>query len=124
MVAQNRMKKQADSKRRELVFEVGDEVLLKLHPYRQRSLARKKCAILAPRYYGLCKVIERVGEVAYKLELPPEAAIRNVFHISQLKKMVGQRSQSSRSPTCSDRNLNCKLCLKISWECAGTRNWQ
>ncbi|TYK05580.1 Retrotransposable element Tf2 [Cucumis melo var. makuwa] len=87
-LAQNRMKKFADLKRRELKLKVG-EVYLKLKPYRQRSLARKKSEKLAPRYYGPYKIIEEIGAVAYRLDLPPEAAIHNVFHISQLKPKLG-----------------------------------
>ncbi|KAL4018114.1 hypothetical protein IC575_021704 [Cucumis melo] len=88
-LAQNRMKKFADLKRRELKLKVGEEVYLKLKPYRQRSLARKKSEKLAPRYYGPYKIIEEIGAMAYRLDLPPEAAIHNVFHISQLKPKLG-----------------------------------
>ncbi|KAA0065939.1 putative polyprotein [Cucumis melo var. makuwa] len=89
-VAQNRMKKTADLKRRELKLRVG-EVYLKLRPYRQCSLARKRSEKLAPRFYGPYKIIEEIGAVAYRLELPPEAAIHNVFHISQLKPKLGNQ---------------------------------
>lgn len=87
----------ADRNRRELKFKVGDEVYLKLRPHRQRSLARKKCEKLAPKFYGSYKITEEIGEVAYRLKLPAEAVIHNVFHISQLKlklrKHVVQRQQ-------------------------------
>ena len=90
--AQNRMKKMADQKRREMKFKVGDEVYLKLRPYWQCSLARKKCEKLAPKYYGPYKIIEEIGEVAYRLMLPPKAIIHNVFHISQLKLKLGKQA--------------------------------
>ena len=90
-LAQNRMKKWADTKRRELKFKVGDEVYLKLRPYRQRSLARKRCEKLAPKFYGPYTIIEEIGEVAYRLKLPPEASIHDVFHISQLKLKLGKQ---------------------------------
>ena len=88
--AQNRMKKMVDQKRRELKFKVGDEVYLKLRPYRQRSLTRKRYEKLAPKYYGPYRIKEEIGEVAYRLELPPEATIHDVFHISQMKLKLGK----------------------------------
>ena len=45
----------------ELKFKVGDEVYLKLRPYRQRSLARKRCEKLAPKFYGPYTIIEETG---------------------------------------------------------------
>lgn len=64
-VAQNKMEKLADLKRREVKLKVGDEVYLKLRPYRQRSLVRKRSEKLSPKFYGLCRVLEEIGEVAY-----------------------------------------------------------
>ncbi|KAA0065996.1 Transposon Ty3-G Gag-Pol polyprotein [Cucumis melo var. makuwa] len=90
-IAQNIMKKFADSKRRELKFKVGDEVYLKLRPYRQCSLAKKRAEKLAPKYYGPYRITETIGEVAYRLDLPPEASIHNAFHISQLKLKLGKQ---------------------------------
>ena len=81
--------------RRQLKFKVGDEVYLKLRPYRQHSLARNKCEKLAPKFYGPYKIIEKIGEVVYRLMLPPEAVIHNVFHISQLKLKLGSSMKSN-----------------------------
>ena len=64
---------------------------MKLRPYRQRSLARKKFEKLAPKYYGPYKIIEEIAAVAYRLMLPLEASIHNVFHISQLKLKLGKQ---------------------------------
>ncbi|TYK11069.1 retrotransposon protein, putative, unclassified [Cucumis melo var. makuwa] len=89
----NRTKKMADLKRRELRFKVGDKVYLKLRPYRQCSLATKRCGKLAPKFYGPYKIIEEVGEVTNRLQLPPEAIIHNVFHVSQLKLKLGKQHQ-------------------------------
>ena len=59
---QNRMKKQIDLHRRELKFEVGDEVYLMLRLYRQHFLARKRGEKLSPKLYGPYKVRESIGK--------------------------------------------------------------
>lgn len=70
-------------------YEVGDWVFLKIRPYHQVSLARKRNEKLSPKYFGPCQIIAKVGVLAYKLALPEEATIHPVFHVSQLKKLVG-----------------------------------
>jgi len=87
--AQNKMKQSADKKRREVVFEIGDFVYLKLHPYRMKSLATIPNQKLAARFYGTFEVFERVGAVAYKLSLPETSKIHPVFHVSLLKQSIG-----------------------------------
>ncbi|KAA0057268.1 Ty3/gypsy retrotransposon protein [Cucumis melo var. makuwa] len=95
-VAQERMKKFADMKRRDVKFQTGDYVFLKLRSYRQTSLRKKRNEKLTPKYFGPYKIIERIGAVAYKLELPSTAAIHPVFHVSQLKKAVGNIKETQR----------------------------
>ncbi|KAJ0436024.1 putative nucleotidyltransferase, Ribonuclease H [Helianthus annuus] len=90
LVARDRMKSKADAKRREVEFSVGDMVYLKLQPYRQSTVALRLSAKVGPKFFGPYKVVERVGPVAYRLELPPEALIHNVFHVSLLKKCQGE----------------------------------
>lgn len=71
--AQSRMKAQDNSKRRELSFEVGDVVCLRIQPFWQQSLAKRRYEKLSPRFFGLYKVVHRVGTVAYELALPEDS---------------------------------------------------
>lgn len=86
------MKSQADQHRTERAFQVGDWVFLRLQPYRQQSIHLRRNAKLSPKFYGPYKVLERIGEVAYKLELPSSSRVHPVFHVSCLKKRVGEGS--------------------------------
>jgi hypothetical protein len=69
-VAQSRQKSYADHRRRELSFEVGDFVYIKMSPMRDLRHFKVR-GKLAPRFIGLFKILEKRGEVAYQLELPP-----------------------------------------------------
>jgi hypothetical protein len=85
---QSRQKSYADHRRRELSFEVGDFVYLKVSP--MRGLRRFKIrGKLALRFIGLFKILEKRGAVAYQLELPPQLLdVHEVFQVSQLKKCL------------------------------------
>lgn len=83
-----RMKSQADKKRTERQFQIGDKVYLRLQPYIQSFVASLSNYKLSFRYYGPFEIEDRVGTVAYRLKLPPSSMIHPVFHVSQLKKVV------------------------------------
>ncbi|XP_071923075.1 uncharacterized protein [Coffea arabica] len=93
--AQQRTKYFVDRHRTERSFEVGDLVFLKLQPYRQQTIAIRKNLKLATKFYGPFEVEEKIGEIAYKLKLPPAAKIHQVFHVSLPKKRVGPPQQVS-----------------------------
>nr|GFA64411.1 putative reverse transcriptase domain-containing protein [Tanacetum cinerariifolium] len=84
--ARDRQKSYADLKREPMEFQVGDKVMLKVSPWKGvvRFGKRRK---LNPMYVGPFKVLERVGDIAYQLDLPEELSrVHNTFHASNLKK--------------------------------------
>lgn len=87
--AQNRIKKFADRLRSERSFQEGDMVYLKMQPYRQNAFGLRGSLKLCAKFYGPFRILKRIGKVAYHLQLPEEAGIHPVFHVSQLKKHVG-----------------------------------
>ena len=88
--ARNRMKQQAIKKRNEMEFFVGDLIYVKLQPYSQQSVFIRFCLKLSAKFFRPYEVIEKVGKVSYKLTLPTRAKVYPIFHVSQLKKQVGQ----------------------------------
>ncbi|PNX93254.1 Ty3/gypsy retrotransposon protein, partial [Trifolium pratense] len=96
--AQDRMKQIADKKRSDRSFTVGEWVFVKLRAHRQQSVVCRINAKLAARYYGPYPVVERVGAVAYKLRLPDGSKVHPVFHVSLLKKAVGNYSEGEALP--------------------------
>ena len=81
-------KNYADWRHRPLEFEVGDQVFLRVSPTKgvaRFGMTRK----LSLRYIRPYPIIQRIGKVAYRLELPPKLPrVHNVFHVSQLQKYI------------------------------------
>ena len=96
--AQDKQKSYADKRRKDLKFEVKDQVFLKLSPWKGVVRFGKR-GKLSPRYIGPFEIVERVGPVAYRLDLPEELSrVHNVFHISMLRKYISDPSHVLEAP--------------------------
>jgi hypothetical protein len=87
------MKFKAEKSRSERQFSVGDWVFLKLQPYAQSSLAPRANQKLAFKFFGPFQILQKIGQVAYKLALPENYSVHPIFHVSQLKQAVGSKYQ-------------------------------
>ena len=85
--AQDCAKTYADECCREVAFEVGNFVYLKV-PTKLETLKTRKCEKISPRYYGPFKVLKKIGGLAYKLELLKSSRVHRVFHVSRLQKII------------------------------------
>ncbi|KAL4016657.1 hypothetical protein IC575_024311 [Cucumis melo] len=88
LTAQSRQKTYVDERRKDLEFDVGDMVFLKVAPMKGVLRFKKKRKI-SPRFIGPFEILERIGSVPYHLALPPSfSAVHDVFHVSMLRKYV------------------------------------
>lgn len=83
------MKLYADRNRSERELAIGDMAYLRVQPYRHTTMSIHQCIKLHSKFYGPFRVLERVGETAYKLLFPEKCKLHPIFHISQLKKHHG-----------------------------------
>ncbi|MCO5576152.1 hypothetical protein L7F22_029960 [Adiantum nelumboides] len=96
---QSKQKKAADRHRRELVFSLGDWVLLRFEKARLRKMKGKERLFpkLDMRYYGPFQVCDKISDVAYRLKLPEGWKIHNAFHVSLLRPFVGDVPEDRNS---------------------------
>ena len=107
--AQSRQKSYADTRRRELEFDVGDLVFLKVSPWRGAIRIRGR-GKLSPRYVGPFEIRERIGSSAYRLRLPTELSrLHDVFHVSNLWKYLADPSHVLRT---SELEIQENLCYE------------
>ncbi|XP_070046328.1 uncharacterized protein [Nicotiana tomentosiformis] len=91
-MSQSHQKSYSNVRHRDLEFEEDDWVFLKVSPMKGIMQFGKKWK-LSSRYVRPYRIIQRIGQVSYKLELPPEMSLVHlVFHVSMLKKVVGYPS--------------------------------
>ena len=82
--ANDRQRSYANLKRKDIEYEVGDKVFLKVSPWKKILRFGRK-GKLSPRFIGPYEILERVGPVAYRLALPLQLAkLHDVFHVSML----------------------------------------
>ena len=91
--AQNRMKKFADAHRNDKAFKVGDRVWVNFHPYRQQSAAKHLSFKLSKRFLGPFEVLQHVGSVTYKLQLPMGVAFTRSCMFPSLRSIWGRFRQ-------------------------------
>ncbi|KAJ9544591.1 LOW QUALITY PROTEIN: hypothetical protein OSB04_024298 [Centaurea solstitialis] len=90
--ARDHQKSYADNRRKPLEFQVGDRVLLKVSPWKG-LLVFWKSGKLSPQFIGPFEIMERIGPLAYRLDLPPElSTIHDTFHVSNLKKYLSEET--------------------------------
>ncbi|KAK9664850.1 hypothetical protein RND81_14G073600, partial [Saponaria officinalis] len=92
------MKKWADKHRRDVEFQVGDLVMVKLLP-QQFKVFRQVHKGLLRKYEGPFPILNKVGKVSYKVKLPPKLKIHPVFHVSMLKPYHKDTEDPSRGET-------------------------
>ena len=111
---QSRQKSYVDVRRRDLEFDVGDKVFLKVAPMKGVMHFEKK-GKLSPSFVGPFEILERIGVVAYRLALPPSlSVVHNVFHVSMLRKYMADPSHVvDYEPLEIDENLSYVLARDV-----------
>ena len=100
---------------------MGDMVYLKIQPYKHTSLSLHNSLKLHSKFYGPFRILEKVGNTAYKLLLPDHCQLHPVFHVSQLKKHIGPRVVPSKELPFVDDNGNIKVSICYSGKKDGSK---
>jgi hypothetical protein len=90
----NCMKQHVDKGRLECQFAEGDQVFLRLQPYKKNSLKAKHFHKMMPKFYGPYTVLKCMGQVAYQLAFPSPSKLHPIFHVSCLKKVIGTKCKN------------------------------
>ncbi|KAK8934928.1 hypothetical protein KSP39_PZI014535 [Platanthera zijinensis] len=118
-IVQDRQVKYYDQRHQTMKFIVGDYVYLKVRSVKGVSRI-KRMKKLSPRFVGPFEVLERIGEVAYRLSLPEKiSSLHDVFHISYLRRAIRDPSQiisTEESPIESDLNIAVKPVRMVELE--------
>ncbi|KAL0548920.1 hypothetical protein IC582_013397 [Cucumis melo] len=106
-IAQSRQKSYADVRQKDLEFDVGDKVFLKIAPMKG-VLRFERRGKLSPHFVGPFKILERIGPVAYRLALPTSlSTVHDVFYVPMLRKYVPDPSHVvDYKPLEIDENLS------------------
>ena len=78
-------------------FVEGDQVFLRLQPYKKTSLKDDHCQKMAPKFYGPYIILKHVGHMAYQLALASHSKLHHVFHVFCLKNVIGTKCQTQTS---------------------------
>ncbi|KAJ9553062.1 hypothetical protein OSB04_017107 [Centaurea solstitialis] len=104
--SRQRMVSQANQHRLDKTFDVGDWVYVRLRIYRQTSVQQRLSHKLSKQFFGPFRILDRIGAVAYRLELPESSRIHPVFHVSLLRPCLGDPSlQQNPLPPLQDDDL-------------------
>ena len=91
-MSQNMMKQQADQHHNESSFEEGYWVFFWPQPYKEISIKKlNKDNKLAPKYYVPYKVLQNIGSMAYKLEIPSSSRVQPIYHVSYIENVIGDK---------------------------------